>query len=381
MRFVFIVQGEGRGHMTQAISLFNILTQKGHEVCCVAVGISKRRKIPDYFFEQIHCPIHPIKSPNFVTDDQQKSILVWQTIIYNLKKIGTYYDSLKKLDQLNTHFKPDVIINFYDMLGGLYNGIYRPEARFVAIGHQYLAFHPNFKFAKGKLQKSLFLLNTRMTSWGAGKVIALSLTPYTPSATPKFLVWPPLLRGEIKEVKSTSHNFYLAYIVNPGYFSEILSEAEKNPDLNIVAFWDQKDMPDPYRPLPNLIFHQINDRLFLEKMAACKGLLTTAGFETICEALYLGKQSMMVPVSGHYEQQCNALDASLAGAGILSQNFDLHKLHHYLATNTHKNQDGVKFKAWQHTLDKKINFFLDSLEDSGDSPANPFPVHKKQKNQ
>ena len=32
MRYLFVVQGEGRGHLTQALSLASILRRQGHEV-------------------------------------------------------------------------------------------------------------------------------------------------------------------------------------------------------------------------------------------------------------------------------------------------------------------------------------------------------------
>ena len=38
MRFLFTVQGEGRGHYTQALSLAAILRKQGHEVVAVLVG-------------------------------------------------------------------------------------------------------------------------------------------------------------------------------------------------------------------------------------------------------------------------------------------------------------------------------------------------------
>lgn len=38
MKILFIVQGEGRGHLTQAISLERLLTRSGHEVVEVLVG-------------------------------------------------------------------------------------------------------------------------------------------------------------------------------------------------------------------------------------------------------------------------------------------------------------------------------------------------------
>lgn len=38
MKFLFIVQGEGRGHLTQALTLEDYLQQEGHEVVKVLVG-------------------------------------------------------------------------------------------------------------------------------------------------------------------------------------------------------------------------------------------------------------------------------------------------------------------------------------------------------
>lgn len=52
MRYLFIVQGDGRGHMTQAIALSDILRRNGHEVVEVLVGKSKVRVIPDFFIRK-----------------------------------------------------------------------------------------------------------------------------------------------------------------------------------------------------------------------------------------------------------------------------------------------------------------------------------------
>ena len=59
-------------------------------------------------------------------------------------------------------------------------------------------------------------------------------------------------------------------------------------------------------------------------MAGCRAYATTAGFESICEAMYLGKPVLMVPA--HIEQDCNAHDAMRAGAGTISDSFDLKPL-------------------------------------------------------
>jgi uncharacterized protein (TIGR00661 family) len=121
-------------------------------------------------------------------------------------------------------------------------------------------------------------------------------------------------------------DFYLAYMVNPGYADEVIFFAKANPQLKIKAYWDKKEAAETEHPLPNLSFHRVHDKNFLQDMANCNGLVCTAGFESVCEAKYLGKPVMMIPVAGQYEQACNALDAEISGVGIASENFDFAKL-------------------------------------------------------
>jgi uncharacterized protein (TIGR00661 family) len=52
-------------------------------------------------------------------------------------------------------------------------------------------------------------------------------------------------------------------------------------------------------------------------MASCEGLLTGGGFEGPAEALYLQKKVLMIPMTGQYEQQCNALAASKLGVPVV----------------------------------------------------------------
>ena len=86
-KYLFFVQGEGRGHMTQAIALYDILVKNGDEVCAVIVGKNKRRELPSYFLDNIRSNIFHIESPNFVLDKYHKSVNINETIIHNIKKI------------------------------------------------------------------------------------------------------------------------------------------------------------------------------------------------------------------------------------------------------------------------------------------------------
>jgi len=323
MKFVFIVQGEGHGHMTQAIAFSKMLEDSGHQLVAVILGKSKRRAIPEFFSREIKAPVHWIPSPNFETDKGEKGILIGKTILSNFKKLPVYWQSLNQVHKIIQTEKPDVILNFYDLLGGFYSFLFRPKSAYWVIGHQYLTSHPEFIFAPSRgFQKQLFQLNTWMTAWGAEERLALSFRPMKSHSESKVRVVPPLLRPEVKELVPIEGGFFLAYMVNCGYSEEVISFAKANPTLNIKAYWDKKGAGKTENPLPNLSFHQIHDKNFLLDMAACKGLVCTSGFESVCEAMYLGKPVMMIPVEGQYEQACNALDAEAAGAGLKSENFD-----------------------------------------------------------
>tara|TARA_R110002049_G_scaffold81914_2_gene208326 strand:- start:5079 stop:6194 length:1116 start_codon:yes stop_codon:yes gene_type:complete len=352
MKFLFIVQGEGRGHMTQAQVLRDVLEKQGHSIVAVILGSSNRRKAPSYFLEDFQCPIYRYPSPNFITDKANKSIKLGATIIENLKKSPRFIRSLKQMDEQIRFYQPDGIVNFYDILGGIYNFIYKPKAKFIAIGHQYLIYHPDFTFAKrGNVNRFLFKLNTKITCHHADIKIALSLWQSSKnSPDTKLKVWPPLVKKVIKNAQVSKGDFYLAYVVNPGYAQELIQSAKENPQSKIEAFWDNTGVRDGFKALPNLTFHQIDEKLFIEKMVACKGFLTTAGFESIGEAMFLGKPSLMVPVKGQYEQQCNALDAEKAGAGKANKTFDLGVLDKYMES-AQQNQKGENFKAWQSSLE------------------------------
>ena len=53
MKYLFIIQGEGRGHLTQALSLRQKLIAEGNQVVGVLVGKSPARRLPSFFVEKM----------------------------------------------------------------------------------------------------------------------------------------------------------------------------------------------------------------------------------------------------------------------------------------------------------------------------------------
>jgi len=339
-----LVQGEGRGHMTQAISLYQILTVYGHEVLHIFIGKSSRRRIPQFFKSAFGVPVEQIDSPNFISDSKNKSIRLIPSILYNSVYLNRYRKSLNKLDSAVRHYQPDALISFYDFLGGFYNYFYKPSLKFFVVGHPFLTDHPDFEFAKGRpLERKLFVINNYLNSLGAYKKLALSFVPYEPLHVSNTVVVPPLLRTELHHLKRENKDFILGYMVNDGYSQEIIEWNLKYPEIRLHIFWDKKNEPETKKVSETLTFHQLNADKFLNMMAQCKGFVTTAGFESICESMYLGKPVLMIPVSGQYEQACNAIDAVKAGAGIRDDYFNITKLIQFLPSYNPKDKT---FKKW-----------------------------------
>lgn len=352
MRYLFIVQGEGRGHMTQAISMSQILRDAGHEVCRVLVGKNERRRIPQFFIDHIHADIELLESPNFVTDKDQKSVKPVKTVVQTVIGSRKYLKSLNRIHEIAEEHQPDVIINFYDFMGGIYNFLKRPKAKFICIAHQFLIDHPTFDFPPDrKIDKASLQMGNKIVSLGADRILALSFQPFDDVPGKKLFVVPPLLRKEITQLKVTTGEHLLVYIVNPGYSKEVNQFHEKYPAERLYCFWDKKGEPEELKIDRFLTYHQLDDTKFIEKMASSKGYVTTAGFESVCEAMYLGKPVLMVPVQGHYEQACNAIDAKKAGAGIFSTSFEIEKLIDYIPE--YKDVSSW-FRAWADQAPEKF---------------------------
>ncbi len=344
-KVVFTVQGEGRGHLTQAITVQNILLKAGYEIACVMVGTSGVRKLPGFFYQRIQAPILKFESPNFVRDSKRKSVKLGPSILFNLKLLPKYFQNMRHVDRTLKEIKPDLVINFYDPLIGMYFGIFNPGIRLVCIAHQYVYHHPDFQFPeKAFFFKKIGLkMFTRLTNFRADKKLALSLYPMVDYPKNDVYIIPPLLRQAVYEANVKQGDYILVYLLNQGYMEEIIDWHNKYPDVTLHCFTDKEGIEGEWKYDDTLTFHQINDQKFLDLMAQCKAFSCTSGFESVCEALYFGKPVLMVPVEGQFEQYSNALDASKIGAGIYDRHFNLNQLLEYLPK--HKTDPQV-FRNW-----------------------------------
>lgn len=296
MKVIFVIQGEGRGHLTQALALKQQLLHEGHEVVKVLVGKSKNREIPEFFKTQIESPVEMFLSPNFLPSKDNRRFNLLRSIGYNSLLIPSYLSSINFIRKQIEKSGADIIINFYEVLCGITYSLFHFGIPEVCIAHQYLFLHPSFQMPKKyPLPEYLLKLFTQITCIGASSKLALSIRDNSDTPVHGIKVVPPLLREEAKTVVRHHGDYIMGYILNAGFAEDVKAWHYKNPHTRLHFFWDKKDAPEELKIDNTLTFHRINDVKFLKYMAGCKAYATTAGFESVCEALYMGKPCMMIP--------------------------------------------------------------------------------------
>lgn len=351
MKFVFIVQGEGRGHLTQALTLEERLRSEGHEVVEVLVGKSRYRKLPDFFLRQLKAPLSRFESPNFMPTPANRKNNITGSVFYNLLRLPAFVCSVFFLRRHIKASNADVVVNFYELLTGMTYLFLRPGVRQVCIGHQYLFLHKDFVFPKANpIELALLRLFTRLTSIGADERLALSFSRMDNDEKRHIRVVPPLLRKEVMAQEPTQGDYIHGYMVNSGFASQVTEWHERRRSVPLHFFYDKKNITDVVEVDSTLHYHPLDDQAFLAQMAGCRAYASTAGFESICEAMYMGKPVLMVPA--HIEQECNAFDAMRAGVGVISKDFSLDRLLQFSLTF----KPNVKFLAWANNTSLIVHY-------------------------
>lgn len=394
LNVLFIVQGDGRGHMTQALAIQRILLDAGHRLCGILLGRESEQPVPNFFASKVSAPIVRYQSFAFFNNKANTAIDPLASLIGNVRRLPTIIRSLLTIRREIAKRKPDVVVNFLEPLAGICYLLFRPNVPLACVANQYLFLHPDYEFPPGRnLDRFFIKLYARLTSIGAARRMALSLRP-RPDRPSGCATIPPLLRSEIlarqqsrsepADRPSTQPSaicesspaygrgtgdggegaerpFFLIYLLKSGLRAQIIDWHKRRPEIELHCFSDQLQESDAVRYDETLTFHRISEQKFLDLMVHCRGMVATAGYQTLCEAMYFDKPILIVPVGNHFEQACNAHEAELLGAGVAATHFDLDRFLEYIP----KHQGGAaSFRAWVDEAPRRVLNVIESIAES-----------------
>lgn len=365
---MFTVQGDGRGHMTQAIAAAQTLERNGHEVVAATIGANPDRTIPDFFRHAFGSLLTPIASPGFALR-AGRGVATLATLRQALTGLGRFRRSLATLGDTIERCQPDLVVNFLEPLMGVFNLLRPHPIPVVSVGHHFMLGHPQFvRSRRFGLQQWTMREYVKLAGACSTK-LALSFYPAVSVPERRLVVCPPLLRRELFDLpQDVPGRFLLAYVLNQGYAADILRWHAAYPDVELHCFCEKPKVEPVWRYDAKLSFHKLDGNRFLRMMAESRGVACTAGFECLNEAAWLGKRLLVVPVANHVEQHLNALDAEKAGLAVAATHFDLTPL---LRPRGAGNLPG--YRAW---VRRAPAVFISVIEEAASTPERAFvPVY------
>jgi len=321
-RFVFIVQGTGRGHLSQAVAMQEILEAEGHEIMAVFTGGRPGLDLPGYYLEAFGEKLTVFVSPWFLSLPNKKGIYIGRTLISNSLRSPGYIACVQKIRKQLEELHPDVVINFYELIGALAMRRLPADIRRIGVGHHFLLHLDNYSCnTRNKLQKLLLRSHTRIIQKSCDRILALSFRKGTGAG--KVSLVPPLLRARFRNNVWTAGTSYLVYLLQEGYISDLLRLVREDPQFSCDVF---SSLPVESKVPEGIQLHPFSEDAFREKMLTCRALLSTAGFDALAEAASMGVPAGVVPSQNHFEQECNATDLERSGLGVRLSEFSRNEL-------------------------------------------------------
>ncbi|MES2701853.1 MAG: glycosyltransferase family protein [Bacteroidota bacterium] len=287
MKILFAIQGTGNGHLSRARDVYPELVKYG-DVDVLISGIQADVDVP--------FPVkYKLYGMSFMFGGRG-GIDLWTTT----RKLKPF----KLLKDIH-HFPVedyDIVINDFEPVSAW--ACRRRGVPCVSLSHQYAVLHPNAPMPH--------------EIDAVGKLVLEKYAPVTAGYGFHFKafgenIFTPVIRKEIRAITPTDKGHYTVYL--PAYADEtIVKHLSHFREVHWQVF--SKHNKEPFT-IGNVTINKIDNKAFVESMASCTGLLCGAGFEGPAEAMYLGKKVMVIPMSGQFEQQCNAAGAAVMGAGVI----------------------------------------------------------------
>ncbi len=128
-------------------------------------------------------------------------------------------------------------------------------------------------------------------------------------------IFSPVIRSDIRSASPKDLGHYTVYL--PAYDDKKLVKLFlRFPGIHWKIF--SKHTKVPYH-VGKISVYPIGYADFVESVVTASGVLCGAGFETPAEVLHLNKKLLVVPMSGQYEQQCNAAALKRLGVPVLKK--------------------------------------------------------------
>lgn len=312
MKILYGVVGEGMGHAMRSRVIMEHLLKEEHEVEIMASS-----RAADYLSKQF-VDVHRIHGFHIISEENRlrKRKTLFSNVFKGTKALP---QQIKAYFDLTDDFKPDVVISDFESWTSLYGESHRLPVfsidnmqiidrcelpREIIIG-QRSSFEIAKAFVRYKLPFSEFFF---ITSFFFPKV-----------RKERTALFPPILRPEILEATPSQGEHLLVYQTSTSHDELLESLAATGMECRIYGL--KRDIEEEVVE-GNLRFRPFSEAGFIADLASARGVVASAGFTLMGEAVYLHKPMLAVPLGGQFEQVLNARYLELDGYGMAADAID-----------------------------------------------------------
>lgn len=307
MRYFCGVQATGRGHLSRFAALKSMLEDAGHEV----FGYASGRELPPYAqgiqrFDQ---------GPSFFIKNNHIDLL--GSFRYNATRIAAFYRSVSSISEVLRDGKfDDVIVDFEPISARAAVRARRPFTIFDNQTLTLLEFPYPHRVRRAVTAMRWFVRFYYGSVAKARRILTYSFAPLRPQLPGQQII-PPCIRSEV-EAADPVQGAHILFYCSIGQIPRGLIEfAIANPSVEIRAYAPKAVVAES---LPSNIIMPGTER-YLEDFATCRVFIANAGFESLAEAVFLRKPTLIVPIRGQWEQEINAYLIEHFGIGLTADDF------------------------------------------------------------
>lgn len=284
MKILYGIQGTGHGHISRAREILPLLSEKS-DVDVVISGYNCHMKLEGTDVIQ--------KRGLSLSYDSRGSVSYLKTAL-QLKPI-TFINDVQSINPANY----DLVISDYEPVTAW--AAINSKTPCVALSHQASFLSKNSPRPK----KRSFFAEQILRNFAPCKLsIGFHFERYDT------FILPPIIRRDVLNVEPVQGEHITVYL--PAFDHQLLIPIfHQFPEKEWHLF---SPSCSEYSQDKNVFVNPVGNQPFLKSMKTGLGVLTSAGFETCAETMFLGKKLLTIPIKNQYEQLCNA--ASLKKMGV-----------------------------------------------------------------
>jgi len=308
MRILYGVVGEGMGHAMRSRVVLDELTKR-HEVQVVVSG-----RAYDYLKTRASEKLSVEKIWGYSIVYEDNEVQNFKTLLQNVKgavrgwprNVRAYFDLAEK-------FQPNVVISDFET----WSYLFAKHHRLPVISVDNMQIIDRCRHApeilKGlgaELQLTKAIVRTKVARAFHYYVTTFF---YPPVRKTKTSLHPPILRPEILTARPDSGEHLLVYQTSPS--NKALPAILERSGLECRVYGLRRDLKTDIRE-GRVLYRPFSERGFVDDLRTARGVVASAGFTLMGEAVYLHRPMLAIPVRKQLEQVINARYLEAEGYGL-----------------------------------------------------------------